>query len=584
MKKFGLIFLFSFAICLLSVSYAQNSNNDILLKIGNDAITKGEFMHTFQKNNDLKNSSESDLRDYLDLFIIYKLKVKEGKEKMIDTAVAFQRELAGYRNQSAQQYLIDKDITDFLIDEAFERAKSQIRASHILINCDYNASPKDTLAAYHKIMKIRNEILSGKDFAAAAVQYSEDPSARDRINPQNKSIQRGNKGELGYFTVLSLIYPFECGAYNTPVGQISMPIRSQFGYHLIYVKDKVPTINKIVVSQIFLADSNAINGVITPSIQTRLDEINNALKTKSFKEVVSLYSDDKASVEHEGRLQSFRPEQRFGDFATAAIHLKVGEISKPVASHLGWHILRLDSLEYAIIGEDIKYLFKNRIARDTRAYKSKSSLVDKLKKEYNYEEKGKNAAFKFFNKNIDASYFQSTNHNIEDLAGMEKLKPLCTFANQRLTAQDFAKYLARYQGVPVTDFNAFLKEKFVSFTEEEILKYENSQLEQKYPEFKDLVNEFHDGLMLYEMNSNEVWNKAVQDSIGLEQFYEKIKVNYPAEKTDAQEGVLYKPMSEIKAAVVTEYQDFLEKEWVSRLKAKYPVTIDEKVFSTLLKK
>ncbi|MDR1346479.1 MAG: peptidylprolyl isomerase [Bacteroidales bacterium] len=540
-------------------------------------------MHTYQKNNDLKSSSEQDLRDYLDLFIVYKLKVKEGKEMLIDTSASFQRELAGYRNQSAQQYLIDKDVTDFLINEAFERAKLQIRASHLLINCAYSASPKDTLAAYNKIMRIRNEILAGKDFATAAVQYSEDPSTQDRIDPQSKSMQHGNKGELGYFTALSLIYPFECGAYTTPVGQVSMPIRSQFGYHLIYVKDRVPAISKIVVSQIFLADSNALNSKIMPGIQAKLDTINNALKTNDFEEIVALYSNDRASAEQGGRLQPFNPEQRFGDFVTAAIHIKPGEISKPVASNLGWHILRLDTLEYAQISEDEKYVLKNRIARDSRSYKSRSSLVEKLKKEYNYEEKGKNAAFKFFNKNLNVNYFQSTNNKIEELAGLDKLKPLCTFADQKLTAQGLAKFIARYQGVQVNDFEAFLKEKFASFVEEEIFKYENSRLEQKYPEFKDLVTEFHDGLMLYEMNSNEVWNKAVQDTVGLENYYEKIKTGYPVDMVASPEDLPYKPMSEIKATVVSEYQDFLEKEWIVRLKAKYPVTIDEKVFSTLLK-
>ncbi|MDR2867964.1 MAG: peptidylprolyl isomerase [Bacteroidales bacterium] len=571
-KKNFVFSLLLAATALLSSVFAQNPDDEILLTVGNEKVTKGEFLRNYQKNNNLTQSSEKDLRDYLDLFVVYKLKVQDGLVKKVDTAMSFQRELAGYRGQSAQQYLIDKEVTENLVDEAFERSKSQVRASHLLINCDYNASPKDTLAAYNKIMRIRKEIIDGLNFNDAAVKYSEDPSAKDRPDPQSKRVQRGNRGELGYFSVFSLIYPFETGAYTTPVGTVSMPVRSQFGYHLIYVQDKVPTIDRIVVSQIFVEDTNALSGHISPAIQAKLDKIQQALKTTTFEEVVTQYSEDKASMLKEGKLMPFRPDQRSGSFVAAAIHEKVGELSKPVASVLGWHLIRLDTLDYAKMNDEMKYLIRTRIARDSRSYKSKSSLVDRLKKEYKFEDKGRAAAFKYFEKNLPVSYFQSTNIKMEDLKDMDKLKPICSFADQKLTVPEFATYISRFQGMPVTNLSDFLKEKYESFVGEKILAYENDHLEQKYAAFKDLIVEFHDGLMLYEMNANQVWNKAMQDSVGLEQFYEKNRQKYEGE------------LSEIRAVVVNDYQDFLEKEWVEQLKATYPVVIDEKSFRAIIKR
>jgi len=260
------------AFLLVGTLFAQN-NNDILLKVGSENITKGEFINAYQKNNDLSKATEKDLREYLDLYVKYRMKVQEAQLQKLDTSAAFVRELASYEEQSAQQYLIDTEVSEQILDEAFERSKFQVRASHILIRCDANASPKDTLAAYHKIMQIREKIKNGMDFNEAAFQYSEDQSARDYKNPHSNRIQRGNRGELGYFSVLEMIYPFECAAFSTPVGEVSMPIRTQFGYHLVYVQERVPAMSKIYVSQLFIADTLALSNVERPEIQSKIREI-----------------------------------------------------------------------------------------------------------------------------------------------------------------------------------------------------------------------------------------------------------------------------------------------------------------------
>lgn len=571
------------AILAIGSLFAQ-SNNDILVKIGNENITKGDFLNAYQKNNTLSDATEKDLREYLDLFINYRMKVQEAQALQMDTSAAFIRELASYENQSAQQYLVDTEVSDRLLEEAYERAKSQVRASHILIECSSSASPKDTLAAYHKIMGIREKIMNGMNFNDAAFQYSDDKSARDFVNPQTKRVQRGNRGELGFFSVLDMIYPFECAAFNTPVGEVSMPVRTQFGYHLVYVQEKVPAMSKIFLSQIFIADSLALSNVERPDVRAKKLEIQRRLKDgASFESLVEEFSDDLATKEKGGSMLPFIPSKRPGNYVSAAIHLQPGQVSEPVATVMGWHFLRLDSIQYVNMNEEGKYLLKNRLARDPRSHKSQESFIAKLKKEYNYDESGKNAAMKFFKKKLPATFFSSTEENAESLPGIEKLKPMCTFADAELTAPQFARYFSRFKGITLKGtIEEFLNNIFPNFTAENIMQYEKKHLKAKYPEFKDLVAEFHDGMLLYEINSKKVWNAAVEDTTGLEAYYETIKTDYPT--VDSTGQATFKPFDEVKASVINKYQDYLEAQWIKELQGKYPVVVDEKVFRTLLKK
>lgn len=563
--------------------FAQN-DDAVLMKVGNETITKSQFVQAYQKNNLLNEATEKDLREYLDLFINYRLKVQEAQNLKMDTSAAFVKELESYKNQSAQQYLVDAEVSDQLLEEAFERSKYQVSASHILIRCEQNASPKDTAEAYKRIMSIYEKVKNGMDFNEAAALYSEDESARNYVNPQNNRLMPGNQGRLGYFSVMEMIYPFECAAYNTPVGSVSLPVRTQFGYHLVYVHEKVPAIAKVAVSQIFLKDSTALLQEPSATMKSNLAEIQRQYKAgASFEELVEKYSEDVATKNNGGRMDPFMPSRRPGNYVSAAIHLKPGEISEPVPTSLGWHILKLDSISYAKFSDESKYLLKSRIGRDARARKSKDSFIAKLKKEYNYDEKGKSAAMKFFNKNVTESYFQSTGVDLQTLPGIEKLKPVCTFADQEVSAQEFARYIARFQGSQIKGTVAdFLDQLFPNFVNEKIMNYERTHLTDKYPEYNALVNEFHDGMLLYEVNSEKVWNAAIKDSVGLEKFYESIKTEYPV--AEPNDTIQYKPMNEIRASVISRYQEYLDQEWIEDLRSRFPVTVDEKVFATILKK
>lgn len=580
MKK---IILSIFAITLFLVGFSQNEAS-VLFTVGGDNVTVGEFTQTFNKNGDISKATSEELREYLDLYISFKLKVKEGKAQQIDTAKAFQSEWKGYRNQSAQQYLIDKEVTDHLIQEAVDRSKLMLRAAHILIECPSSVTGKDTLVAYNRAMKIREEILNGMSFADAAVKYSQDPSARDRVNPQNGRTTRGNRGDLGYFTTFNLIYPFETGAYNMKEGEISMPIRTTFGYHLIYLKDIQPSIAKINAAQIFIEDSMAFTGKASPEIQAKINDVTMRLaKGERFEDVANALSEDKATAQRGGALEPFRPMQRPGDFVQALLALKPGEYSAPVSSNIGWHFVKLIEFTYTDTTDEVlRGMVKNRIARDSRSFKSKESLADKLLVEYGLKTKGKKAAVKFLLKNIPENYFKNPDTTkLNKLPGIEKLAPIATFADQKVDAAGFAGYLGRFQGVEMKgSLEEFIEERFQYYIYDKVLTYENSILEEKYPEFKNLVEEYFNGMLLYEINSQNIWNKSLQDSVGLEKFYEEIKTQFP----DPENPGAYKPFSAVRASVVTQYQEKLEKEWIMELKKKYPVVVDEKVFESILKK
>jgi peptidyl-prolyl cis-trans isomerase SurA len=570
------------SVCLLAFLFivsAQNYNA-VLFKVGNESVTANEFINTFNKNNSLKNATESELRDYLELFVNFKLKVRDGIDYKIDTAVTFQRELASYKSQSAQQYLTDRDVSEQLITEAIERSKQMIRASHILIICAADASPKDTLAAYNKILDIRKKITSGAiTFPEAAVQFSEDVSARDEVSPNGK-IQFGNKGDLGYFSVFDLIYPFETAAYKTQAGSVSMPVRTQFGYHLIWVQDKQPMVSRINISQILLLDTIARYGKMSLAVQEKLALIEEAFKNgEEFFALAEKYTEDPTSRVKGGNIDPFAPNRRPGDFVKQCISLKNNEISKPFPSVIGWHIVKLNELTMLEVKDDeSRYAMTTRIQRDPRSVKSVESLIEKLKKEYKYSDKGKNDAFNFILKQLDKETKMPPAADLLAMEGINKLKPVATFANQTITIQDFINFLERFKG---DEFNnqakSFLNVTYDNFMKEVILKYEFDNLAQKYPEYKELLTEYHHGMILFEMTNERIWNVSLKDSVKIDEYYEKIKFEHLDSKGKP------KPFAEIRSIVLTEYQNDLEKEWLNEIKEKYPVWINEELFELILK-
>ncbi|RLD35622.1 MAG: peptidylprolyl isomerase, partial [Bacteroidetes bacterium] len=253
MKRISVkIFAFAIAALITLSIQAQKEDKRVLISIDDEEISVSEFLNVYQKNNvDTDLSDKKSLQDYLELYINFRLKVKEARDLGMDTAKAFVEELDGYRKQLAEPYFNDQEVTDELLLEAYDRLMFDVRASHILIKIDENALPADTLLAYKKVMVIRERLMAGEDFAGVAAELSDDPSARDR--QAQGQVRKGNGGDLGYFTVFDMVYPFETGAYSTAVGEISMPVRTSYGYHLIKVTDKQEALGKATVAHLYLS-------------------------------------------------------------------------------------------------------------------------------------------------------------------------------------------------------------------------------------------------------------------------------------------------------------------------------------------
>lgn len=660
-KNIFKFFLAIIGIIILSTSVAQNSGDNTLMTIGGEKITETEFMNIYRKNN-FNNDviDKKSLEEYLELFINFKLKVKEAEELGLDTVTTFKDELKGYRNQLAQPYLTDNAMDEKLLLQAFERKQYDLRASHILIKVNENASPKDTLAAFQSIMKISKEIMNGADFSEMAVTYSEDPSAKDRPATSRRPYMKGNKGDLGYFTVFDMVYPFENGAYNTAVGETSMPVRTTYGYHLIKITDKKKALGNVLVAHILILFPKNATHQDSLKAETKIkkayDELTSGTK---FADVVRKYSDDKGTIEKEGMLPWFGVNRMIPEFIMEISALSdTGDVTKPFLTNYGWHIVKLVEKKGLPSFEESIPELKGRIVRSDRSKESLKSFIRQAKIEYNFTEYKENLEeiYSLVNDTIFKAKWHPENNNQHD-------NPLFQLDGNNYSQKDFIAYLEKTQSVtPIEDIKIFVNKKFNSFIDASIIAYEDSQLEKKYPEFRTLVKEYRDGILLFELTDQKVWSKAINDSTGLAEFYNMNKNNYmwderlntsiytfsnPAYVKQARkmarkglnkndilnainpDSVIYltiiddkcergdnqiidkiiwkkgitndfevdgqvvfvdvhevlppqpKLLSEARGIITADYQNFLEEAWVKELRIKYPVEVNQDVFSKI---
>ncbi len=485
----------------------------VLLNVAGTNVTRSEFERVYYKNNNQENSNdEKSIREYLNLYVNYKLKVKEAEALKMDTSAAFRDELTGYRKQLAQPYLTDKDVNDVLIKEAYDRLQKDVKASHILIKLSPDALPKDTLAAFNRISKIRERILKGADFAKTARDSSEDPSAKE------------NNGDLGYFTGLQMVYPFETAAYTTKPGQISMPVRTRFGYHIIKVEDIRSAVGEIHTAHIMVRTAATDADSLKAEAKRKIEEIYAKYKAGSkFEDLASQYSDDKGSATNGGALPWFGTGKMVPEFEKTAFALaKDGDVSEPVQTAYGWHIIKRLEKRAMPSFDDKKNELKTQIMRDSRSEMGKSTLIEKVKKEYNFKEFPKTKDD--FIKTLDSSLAIGS---YNDSTALKMTKPLFSLNNVNYTQFDFAAYLAKHQTKRSgTTSQAIAYSQYDQFVNDACIALEETQLEAKYPEFKALMEEYRDGILLFDLTDKMVWSKAVKDTTGLENFYASNKNNY----------------------------------------------------------
>ncbi|WP_438709997.1 peptidylprolyl isomerase [Aquimarina muelleri] len=536
-KKLVLFFLGSI---IFTITNAQQSK-DVLFTIDNSPVYISEFKRVYLKNiNLVKDDSQKSIDKYLDLFVNYKLKLKEARFLGLDKKEAYLKELEGYRKQLAAGYLTDTRTSEVLVREAYERSLEQVNASHILIEVKPNALPKDTLVAYQKIIEAKNKINKGESFDIVAKAYSEDPSVIK------------NNGDLGWFSVFRMVYPFEQAAYQTKVGEVSEPFRTQFGYHLVKVNGKEKRYGEVTVAHIMVAINKNRS---SEEAEKRIKEINQQLtQGVSFASLAKQYSDDPSTAIDGGKIRRFgQGALNSEEFEKVAFSLEEpGEISKPVVTQYGWHMIQLIEKHPPKTFEEQKEEFTQKVKRDSRSKLVTESFIHSLKEKYSVIENKK--AISYFKEIIPTTFFKEEWSFPENKRLSEEL---FSIKKEKYLFKDFAQFLQNNQRKEneLVDVSVFVEEMYKKYESSVLLKYYEEHLEEDNEDFRNVIGEYRDGLLLFDLMDSKIWNMSKVDSIGLKKYYEEQKESYTQNET-------YKILkaSSSKHEVINKVQELLRKQ------------------------
>ncbi len=512
MKKTLFFFLFGL---MTQLAFAQKE--PVVMTINDKPVTKSEFLQIYTKNNPNPSFDKDSLDQYMELFQIFKLKVAEAEALGYDTLPRLQKELEGYKKQLALPYLIDSVQNQAMVQEAYNRTATEVRCSHILVKLDPNASPKDTLAAYNRLLGLKARIEKGEDFASVAKSKlgSEDPSV---VN---------NGGDLGYFTAFQMVYPFEEKAYTTQVGAVCEPFRTRFGYHILKVTDKRAARGTIKVAHIMISTGREASSETRQNAEKKINEIYDSLSAgASWEKIVSAYSEDANSIKKSGELPAFgsgTSQRMVLEFEDAAFGLKrVGEFSKPVKTQYGYHIIKLIERTPVKSYDLLRRELQAKVNKDERSKITQDSFVQKLKQQYNYAYKA-DKGLAWFEQQIDSTFFMGK----WKASSLKSNKTLFVLGSQKFKQKDFAQYVEKNFRTVRKDAPAVVvKQLYTQWEKNQILAYEEALLPAKYPAYKALLQEYHDGIILYEIMQDLVWNKAVKDTAGLRAFFMENRSKY----------------------------------------------------------
>lgn len=589
--------LMSLAVLSLGLNLTAQEDK-VLMTIDGQPVMASEFLYIYEKNNQESALEQKNMDEYLDLFINFKLKVHEAEANGIDTTEAFKKELSGYRAQATPKYMKDEAAIDSLVEMSYRRIAEDRRGAHIAIQCPMTADDSTVEAALAQINTIRERVTTGvekkvkvkgkwkkvrepEDFFAVALETSSDPSVQE------------NKGELGWITPFRYVYPFENAVYTTKVGEVTPVFRTAYGFHIALVEERRD--HEEVAAAHIMKMTPRGDEEAEAAAKVAIDSLYELVKNgANFAEVAKAQSDDKGSAMRGGDLGWFGRGYMVKPFEEAAFAMKdSGEISAPIKSDFGWHIIMLKGKRGIQPLEEMKESILKKVQRDERIKEADASFIRKARAEYN------------------------------------------------LPAE---------------------------MSDEDVRAYADSHLEDKYPELKNLVKEYHDGILLFDISLEQVWDKASQDKEGLEAYFQAHKADYPwteprfkgfvvqcknanlekavraiirnADRDSVesyinsrinigdsityvkctrglwtlgqnkivdklgfkQKKVEFKTNSEFphvfvvgkklkapeefadeRGKVTSDYQDYLEAEWVKQLREKYPVVVDEAVFESLKK-
>ena len=490
-----------------------------LFSYGNGTVTRQEFLRNYQKNalNKQPDFSEAALREYVDLYSLFRMKVREAEQMHLDTLPSIQRELDNYRKQLARTYLTDEEVTNKMIREAYERMKEERRVAHILLMAPPGLNAEDTTRIYQRIDSIYTALTKKKaDFGKLAALYSEDRGTKDK------------GGDIGYMTALQTLYPFENMAYETKKGEVSRPFRSALGYHILKVVDTRPARGQVQVAHILVETPESRGEAGIKAAHLKMDTVMAELKRgKDWEDLVKRFSDDRFTNTEGGVLPEFGVGRMVPEFEDAAFQLnQPGDISPVVKTQFGLHILKLIRKESLKPYDSLKVQLKRQIESDSRAQMARQIYFDKIKAKHGFKEyhqaldevANRLAAIPDTGKEANtfvASDFSDMNATLFELGGNKYTQSdLVSFA-EGITR---GRLVGPKQGV-VKDLYKMYVDRVINDFQEQRLMVENE-------DFKNLMQEYRDGIMLFELMDKNVWTKASRDTVGLKNFYEANKSKY----------------------------------------------------------
>jgi peptidyl-prolyl cis-trans isomerase SurA len=503
-------------VLLAGVSFAQTSD-PVVMKINGKDVKKSEFEYIHNKNNSEDAIDKRSLDEYLTLFTNFKLKVVEAETQGIDTTAAFRKELKEYRAQITKPYLETEENENLLL-QAYDRALGWSEVSAILIPYPEGKgkaflTPADTLAAYQKAIEVRNKALQkGADFEALVKEYSADERSKQGDRP----------GYMGWFSGLNLVPVLEIPLQNTAAGKVSMPVRTTQGYYLLKVLAKKSNPGEVHAAHILIKPAEE-DSIQAPDPETKVAEIYQKLKNgANFGDLAKEYSGDPGSAEKGGDLSWFQYGQMVPEFNDAVFAKSdTGLISQPVKTPFGYHIIKVLGHRPGASFETLRPQLETKLERTGSFSDLHQPGIDKLKANYHYT----------LNDNAYRTLTEAANNQspVDSLyiSRFEKnTETLFTLDNKPVTIADFAAYLKSnprsYFNLSTETFN----EKFDQFVYLQLIDTEDENLENKYPEFKNLMQEYRDGSLLFEVSNREVWDKASTDTTGLTKYFEANKAKY----------------------------------------------------------
>ena len=568
----------------------------VLLTINGEPVMASEFLYIYEKNNQDSSLEKKSMQEYLDLFINFKLKVTEAIAQGVDTTEAFKKELAGYRAQATPKYMQDNEAIDSLVAMSYHRMANVRRAAHIAIQCPLDADSATLAAAEAKINLARERVTTGvakkvkkgrkwvtvqepEAFADVAREMTEDPQGKE------------NGGELGWIQVFRFVYPFEEAVYNTPVGEVTEVFRSPYGLHIALVEEEraFEEVHAAHIMKMMPRDSEET----AMDVKRQIDSLYQVVMAGAdFAEVATANSDDKGSARKGGDLGWFGRGMMVQPFENITFGMNEGEMSEPFPTRFGWHFVKLYGKRGIQPLDSMRSQVLTQVKRDVRMKEADKSFINKVRAEYN------------------------------------------------LPAE---------------------------MSDADVKAYAEAHLEEKHADLRNLVREYHDGILLFDVSLREVWDKANKDTEGLAAYFKANKKNYTwdephfkgyiiqakdmasakaakqivknanpdsvmsylnqrvnidsvtyvkvqrglwtagksamvdkyafgnkeAEFTPSEEFPVVIPVGKIikapqeymdvRGQVTTDYQDFLEQQWVATLREKYPVVVNQEVWESLLK-